>query len=128
MALIDIPADKIADALREGEEASAAELLGLATSRDAKIRESVATRSDAPLSVLIHLAQDSKVSVRLALASNPGIATMASVIDLLAADKDHDVVLALVNNTSISVTRLAQLSDHSKKRVRQAFTDRLALV
>jgi hypothetical protein len=120
MALIDIPTDKIADALREGEQASAAEV----SSRDVKIRESVAARSDAPLSVLIHLAQDAKTSVRVALASNPVIATMVSVIDLLAADKEQDVLLALVNNPAIPVTRLSPLSAHSKKRVRQAFEAR----
>jgi len=124
MALIDIPTDKIADALREGEQASAAEFLGLVSSRDVKIRESVAARSDAPLSVLIHLAQDAKTSVRVALASNPVIATMVSVIDLLAADKEQDVLLALVNNPAIPVTRLSPLSAHSKKRVRQAFEAR----
>lgn len=124
MALIDIPTDKIADALREGEQASAAEFLGLVSSRDVKIRESVAARSDAPLSVAIHLAQDAKTSVRVALASNPVIATMVSVIDLLAADKEQDVLLALVNNPAIPVTHLSPLSAHSKKRVRQAFEAR----
>lgn len=124
MALIDIPTDKIADALREGEEASAAEFLGLAASRDVKIRESVAARSDAPMSVLIHLALDSKTSVRVALASNPVIATMVSVIDLLAQDKDMDVLMALLSNNAISSARVAQLREHSKKRVRQAFEAR----
>ncbi len=125
MALIDIPTDKIADALREGEQASAAEFLNLATSRDVKIRESVAARTDAPMSVLIHLALDAKTSVRVALASNPVIATMVSVIDLLAADKDIDVLVALVSNDAISASRLAHLGEHAKKRVREAFEMRL---
>ena len=125
MALIDIPTDKIADALRDGERTSAAEFLGLATSRDVKIRESVAARSDAPMSVLIHLAQDSKPSVRMALAANPVIALMHSVIDLLVEDKDPDVLVALVRNDAVPMMRVAGLREHPKKRVRHALEARL---
>lgn len=126
MALTDIPTGQLAVALREGEEASAAELLALVSSRDVKIRESLAAREDAPLTALLHLAQDGRASVREALAGNAIIAEANSVITLLAQDRDIDVVLALVNNMAIEPLRLRILLDHGKKKVREAVELRLA--
>lgn len=126
MALTDIPTGQLAVALREGEEASAAELLALVSSRDVKIRESLAAREDAPLTALLHLAQDGRASVREALAGNAIIAEANSVIALLAQDRDLDVVLALVNNMAIEPLRLRILLDHGKKKVREAVEKRLA--
>ena len=126
MALTDIPTGQLAVALREGEEASAAELLALVSSRDVKIRESLAAREDAPLTALLHLAQDGRASVREALAGNAIIAEANSVITLLAQDRDIDVVLALVNNKAIEPLRLRILLDHGKKKVREAVEQRLA--
>lgn len=125
MALIDIPTDQLADALRDGEEASASELLALAGSKDVKVRESLASRFDAPMSVMIHLAQDPKPQVRAALAANPAIASMGSVVSILTSDKDADVLVALVNNEEIAPLRVRILLDHGKKRVRQAVEARL---
>ncbi len=125
MALTAIPTDQLAAALREGEEASGSELFNLATSRDAKIRESLAARPDAPLSVLILLAQDSKSNVRKALAANPAVGIAASVLSILAADKDTDVVLALVENAATPVATVRALLDHGKKNVRKAAQSRL---
>ena len=126
MALTDIPTGQLALALREGEEASAAELLALVSSRDVKIRESLAAREDAPLTALLHLAQDGRAAVREALAGNAIIAEANSVIALLAQDRDLDVVLALVNNMAIEPLRLRILLDHGKKKVREAVEKRLA--
>ena len=125
MALTAIPTDQLAAALREGEEASGSELFNLATSKDAKIRESLAARPDAPLSVLILLAQDSKSNVRKALAANPAVGIAASVLSILAADKDTDVVLALVENAATPVATVRALLDHGKKNVRKAAQSRL---
>lgn len=125
MALTAIPTDQLAAALRQGEEASGSELFNLATSKDAKIRESLAARPDAPLSVLILLAQDSKSKVRVALAANPAIGAATSVLSLLSNDKDADVVLALVQNVATPVASLRGLLDHGKKAVRQAAESRL---
>ena len=125
MALTAIPTDQLAAALREGEEASGSELFNLATSKDAKIRESLAARPDAPLSVLILLAQDSKSNVRKALAANPAVGIAASVLSILAADKDTDVVLALVENAATPVATVRALLDHGKKNVRKASQARL---
>jgi len=127
MALTDIPTDKIADALREGEDASAAEFLALTTTRDVKIRESVAARTDAPLSALVLLAQDTKASVRIAVAGNPVIGIMTSVVSILVSDKDADVLVALAENEAVPVVALEALSVHGKKRVRLAVQERLGV-
>ena len=125
MALTAIPTDQLAAALREGEEASGSELFNLATSKDAKIRESLAARPDAPFSVLILLAQDSKSNVRKALAGNPAVGIAVSVLSILSSDKDADVVLALVENAVTPVETVRALLDHGKKTVRKAAESRL---
>lgn len=125
MALTAIPNDQLAAALRDGEDASGAELFQLATSKDAKIRESLAARTDAPLSVLIQLAQDGKSRVRETLAANPAVGNSASVLGLLSADKDADVVLALATNPAVPETTVRALLDHGKKQVRKAAEARL---
>ncbi len=125
MALTAIPTDQLADALRDGEEASGSELFNLATSKDAQIRESLAARPDAPFSVLILLAQDKKSAVREALAANPAVGIAASVLSILAGDKDTDVVLALVANAATPVDTVRALIDHGKKSVRKAAEARL---
>jgi len=125
MAITAIPRDQLAAALREGEEASSAELFNVALSKDAKIRESLAARPDAPLSVLIRLAQDSKSSVRMALAGNPAVGGAFSVLSILAGDKDTDVALALVSNAATPVGTLRTLAEHNKKNVRRAAQARL---
>lgn len=125
MALTAIPADQLAAALREGEEASGSELFNLVTSKDSKIRESLAARTDAPLSVLILLAQDSKSNVRKTLAANPAVGIATSVLSILATDRDTDVVLALVENAATPAATLRVLLDHGKKNVRKAAESRL---
>lgn len=125
VAITAIPTHQLAAALREGEEASGSELFTIAASKDAKIRESLAARPDAPLSVLILLAQDSKSGVRKALAANPAVGLAASVLSMLASDKDTDVVLALAENAATPVETLRTLVDHRKKAVREAAEFRL---
>lgn len=112
-------------ALREGEEASGSELFGLATSKDATIRESLAARTDAPFSVLILLAQDKKSAVRATLAANTAVGIAASVLSILAGDKDTDVVLALIANPATPLDTVRALLDHGKKNVRKAAEERL---
>src|SRR5680860_377079 len=99
MALTDVPQDRLLAAIQQGEEASALELINLASSRDASIRESVAARPDAPISALIVLAQDSKSKVRRALAANSAVARAVSVQGMLAADKDSDVAVSYTHLT-----------------------------
>ncbi|HZJ39801.1 MAG TPA: hypothetical protein VFD20_02470 [Demequina sp.] len=125
MALTDVPQERLLAAIQEGEEASALELINLASSRDASIRESVAARPDAPISALIVLAQDSKSKVRRALAANSAVARAVSVQGMLAADKDSDVVLALAINPATPDETLRRLLDHGKKSVRNAAEERL---
>jgi len=125
MALTAIPIDQLATALRDGEEASGSELLTLSSSKDAKIRESLAARPDAPVSVMILLAQDPKAHVRKALAANPAIGVAASVLALLAADRDTDVVLALAENPVTPPRTLNALVNHGKKNVRRIAEERL---
>lgn len=128
MALTAIPIDQLAAALRDGEEASGSELLNLASSKDARIRESLAARPDAPVSVLILLAQDPKAGVRRALAANPAIGVATSVLAILSSDRDADVVMALVANEATPVSTLRSLLDHGKKNVRRAAEARLASI
>lgn len=125
MALTDVPQERLLAAIQEGEEASALELINLASSRDASIRESVAARPDAPISALIVLAQDSKSKVRRALAANSAVARAESVQGMLVTDKDSDVVLALAFNPATPVATLRRLLDHGKKSVRNAAQERL---
>lgn len=126
MALSDVPQERLLAAIQEGEEASALELINLASSRDASIRESVAARPDAPISALIVLAQDSKSKVRRALAANSAVARAVSVQGMLAADKDSDVALALAINPATPDETLRSLLDYGKKSVRNAAEERLA--
>ncbi len=126
MALTDVPADRLLAAIQEGEEASAIELIDLASSRDVAIRESVAARPDAPISALIVLAQDSKSQVRLALAANAAVARAESVQGMLAADKDSGVALALAANSATSAATLGGLLGHRKRNVRNMARERLS--
>ncbi len=125
MALTDVPQERLLAAIQEGEEASALELINLASSRDASIRESVAARPDAPISALIVLAQDSKSKVRRALAANSAVARAVSVQGMLATDKDSDVALLLAMNPATPDETLRRLLDYGKKSVRNAAEERL---
>lgn len=125
MALTDVPSHRLLAAIQEGEEASALELINLASSRDASIRESVAARPDAPISALIVLAQDPKSKVRRALASNAAVARAESVQGMLVTDKDADVALALAANPATPHAALLRLLEHGKKSVRKAAQERL---
>jgi hypothetical protein len=126
MALTDVPPKRLLAAIQEGEEASALELINLASSRDVSIRESVAARTDAPISAMIVLAQDSKSKVRCALAANPAVARAESVLGMLATDKDSDVGIALAMNAATPVATLRRLVEHGKKSVRNLASERLA--
>ncbi len=125
MALTDVPQERLLAAIQEGEEASALELINLASSRDVSIRESVAARPDAPISALILLAQDSKSKVRRVLAANSAVARAVSVQGMLVADKDSDVALALAFNPATPDATLRLLLDYGKKSVRNAAEERL---
>ncbi|MCB2412535.1 hypothetical protein LGT39_06690 [Demequina sp. TTPB684] len=126
MALTDVPPQRLLAAIQEGEEASALELINLASSRDASIRESVAARQDAPISAMIVLAQDSKSKVRYALASNPAVVKAQSVLGMLAADKDTDVGIALAMNPATPLDTLRTLAEDGKKGVRKLAAERIA--
>lgn len=126
MALTAIPNDRLADALRDGEEASASELLALATSKDTKVRMSLAERPDIPMSAAIMLAQDGKSAVRRALASGPGVGSVQTAVTMLASDKDVDVVVTLLANAHVPLSWLRPLLDHPKAPVRRAAEARFA--
>ena len=125
MALTDVPSERLLAAIQDGEEASALELITLASSRDVSIRESVAARPDAPISALILLAQDSKSKVRRVLAANSAVARAESVQGMLVADRDTDVGLALALNPVTSDATLRRLLDHGRKSVRNVAQERL---
>ena len=126
MALTDVPPHRLLAAIQEGEEASALELINLASSRDTSIRDSVAARVDAPISALIVLAQDPKATVRRTLAANPAVARVESVLGMLVEDKDSHVALALALNPATPAATLRRLLGYGKKSVRSAAQERLA--
>ncbi|WP_291380497.1 hypothetical protein [Demequina sp.] len=126
MALIDVPPHRLLAAIQQGEEASALELINLASSRDVSIREGVAARPDAPIGALILLAQDPKAKVRRALAANAAVARAESVQGMLVGDRDSDVALALASNPATPDATLRRLLNYGKKSVRTVAQQRLA--
>lgn len=95
----------------------------LAQSNNRTVRETVAGRDDVPLGVQAALSQDDAVEVRAAVAAN--VHTMRSVLDCLSADKNKDVLKALLRNPCVSVEIVDRLAFHRRSDVRRLATARL---
>jgi len=95
----------------------------LGTSHNKLVREAVAARGDCPLGLLVALAYDKVVEVRIAVAANPGAAR--TVMEYLATDKAVDVLVALIGNRALPPDILESLSLHRKAPVRDAVATRM---
>lgn len=110
----------------EGPEARASdgdltgdEYMALVTSKDVAARAAAAGRLDAPLGALLAFAQDAKVEVRMAVASNLGIGRTTTVIAHLSGDKSADVVRALIDNPEVSEDAVGRIAENGPRAVRE---------
>lgn len=101
--------------------------MNLAQSKDAKVRATVALRTDLPMGMMISLSNDAKSAVRAALASSAGVSRVATVISRLLEDKDSDVVSALASNPTVSTEIVQIIASDGPRGARKAANDRLAL-
>lgn len=108
-----------------GGPLSADDFMLLVQSKDAAARIAAAAREDAPMGALIAFAQDPKVEVRAAVASNPGIGRTTTVGDALARDRSAEVARALVNNAAVGSGVLAIVAEEGHKSVREEARSRL---
>ncbi len=104
---------------RVAEKSLAAEdFMSLVSSKDTSARSAAAGREDAPMGALLAFAQDSRVEVRVAVASNPSIGRAASIAETLAQDKSAEVARALVENSSVGLSVIARIADVGPRAVR----------
>lgn len=98
--------------------------MAIVQSKDVAARVAAAGRIDAPLGALLAFAQDSKTEVRIAVASNQGIGRTTTVIAHIAADKNVDVVRALIDNPSVSIAVLEGIAVSGPRAVRDLARER----
>jgi hypothetical protein len=107
------------DAARVVEAALTTEdMVALSASKDARVRELLATRTDLPMGVVITLAQDDKSSVRREIAANAAVARVPSVIESLGRDRDDAVASAIVHNTAVSNDAVEVIASYRRGAVR----------
>lgn len=116
----DGPESRVADGLLTGDD-----FMSLVASKDASARAAAAARGDAPMGALLAFAQDPKVEVRVAVASNPGIGRAESIAETLAQDKSAEVARALVRNSSVGLSAIARIADVGPRSVRSLAQGRL---
>lgn len=107
----------------QADDVSRERLLALGGSSNKLAREIVAARPDCPMGLLVTLAHDHVVPVRVAVAANP--VALRTVMVYLSADRNTDVVLALLTNPSLPADVLDELAFHRKTAVRTAAATRL---
>ncbi len=116
---------ELADARAQGLHRTHIALL--AQSRHRAVREAIAKRDDLPLGIQAALANDDWHEVRATVAANPRIA--GSILDALADDRHHLVLLSLLSNDAASREAVRKLESHKRPDVRiaaQALTERLS--
>lgn len=116
----DGPESRVGEGLLATED-----FMSLVSSKDASARSAAAARDDAPMGALLAFAQDSKVEVRVAVASNPSIGRAASIAETLAQDKSAEVARALVENASVGLSAIARIADVGPRAVRALAQGRL---
>ncbi len=99
------------------------ELLELGRSRNHVVRAAVAARADCPLGLMVTLAHDISVDVRIAVAMNDH--AQRSVMNYLASDRAVLVVIALVSNPALPPDLLEELAFNRHARVRAAAVERM---
>ena len=98
-------------------------LLRLAVHRNHWVREAVANRDDCPLGVLITLAHDRAVDVRVAVAANKRIGR--AVAEHLITDRETSVLRALIHNDRVPEDLIEKLAFHRRDAVRLAAAKRI---
>jgi hypothetical protein len=101
------------------------DFMSLVSSKDPSARAAAAARDDAPMGALLAFAQDPKVEVRVAVASNPAIGRAGSIAETLSQDKSADVARALVENHSVGLAAIARIADVGPRSVRPLAQGRL---
>jgi hypothetical protein len=114
-----------ADAAPEATILTGDDYMARVQSKDVAARIDAASRVDAPLGALLAFAQDSKVEVRIAVASNPGIGRTTTVMAHLADDKSPEVVRALVDNPTVTRDVIEKVAVSGPKTVRPHAQERL---
>ncbi len=116
----DGPESRALDGALTGED-----YMSLVVSKDTSARAAAAARDDAPLGALLAFAQDPKVEVRVAVASNPAIGRATSIAETLSQDKSADVARALVGNSAVHLSVVARIADVGPRAVRRLAQGRL---
>ncbi len=86
-------------------------------SRDPFVRAVIASRADCPLGLLVALADDHSLDVRLAVAGN--VHAIPSILEVLAQDKHVAVVRQLATNPALPHPALVNLAAHKDRKVRK---------
>ena len=107
----------------QAPELTKAELLEFGASKNRLVRGVVASRPDCPLGLMVTLAHDFDTDVRIGVAGNAS--ALESVLRYLAADKNVDVVLAVIENPRTPRETVEELAVHKHARVREAAVLRL---
>ena len=100
-----------------------ARLLRLAVHSDHWVREAVALREDCPLGVLITLAHDRALDVRVAVAANKRIGR--AVAEHLITDRENSVLRALIHNERVPEDLIERLAFHKRDAIRLAAAKRI---
>lgn len=98
-------------------------LLRLAVHRDHWVREAVARREDCPLGVLITLAHDRALDVRVAVGANRRISR--AVAEHLMNDREVSVLKALIHNERVPEDLIERLAFHRRDQVKLAAARRM---
>lgn len=108
------------------DEISEGELAQLARSTEAKVRATVASRSNTPLTSILRLLTDESPAVRAGVARNQREDMPAEIWQDLAGDKAHEVISALIANPTVPDSIIAKLGRHRTKDYSAAARKRLA--
>ncbi|WP_061960954.1 hypothetical protein [Demequina flava] len=100
-----------------------ADLAALGQSKNAVVREAVASRADIPIGLMATLAHDRTLDVRVALAANSAVTH--PVLEHLATDRHIEVVVAVLGNPAADSALVERLAFHKKPAVRAAASARL---
>lgn len=108
------------------DQISEGELAQLSRSPEAKVRATVASRAETPLTSLLRLLVDESPAVRAGVARNQRPDMPIEVFQDLAGDKAHEVVSALIANPAVPDSVIAKLGRHRTKDYSSAARERLA--
>ena len=95
-------------------------MLVLGTSKNGLVRTAIAEQSDCPFGLMVTLAHDYSVDMRPPVAANSR--AQRSVLQYLWTDRSVPVILALIENHSLTEDVLEDLAFHKKAEVRDAAT------